>query len=181
MYLTSVPFSSSHYQKSVGYDIEEREHYCLCLKVFAEYENLPLNNRFQPSVQAFLHNIGAVPVNPFIAFSKKKKNRNSADLALALTVIEDIIVKDIPAEEIIICTCDIDLYPLLLWLKEHAGRKVYLGGFVKRTSKIYDTAMVDKKILLDVYFRELVFFIIPKSSRERFHFFRKNKREIQLS
>jgi len=148
LYLTYSPLSTF---SPVGEEIKKKQHYCLCLKVFAEYENLPLSKMFSPSIQIFLHNSGVVPINPFIAFSKKKENRNSADTALVLSAIEDIVVKRIPAETIIVCTCDIDLYPLLVWLKEHTGKKVYLGGFSRRTSSLYDATMTDEKVLMDKY------------------------------
>ena len=141
LYFIQSPLSSFSYFEE---EIEKESHYCLCLKVFAEYEMLPLHNLFSPSVQIFLHNAGVTPLNPFIAFSKNKENRNAADLALTLSVIEDVVVKRIPAEAIIICTCDIDLYPLFVWLREHTGKKVYLGGFSKRTSNIYDATIIDE-------------------------------------
>jgi hypothetical protein len=148
LYLVQSPLSSFSY---IEEEIEREKHYCLCVKVFAEYEMLPLSNLFSPSIQIFLHNTGVTPLNPFIAFSKSRENRNAADLALALSVIEDVVVKRIPAEAIIVCTCDIDLYPLLVWLREHTGKEVYLGGFSKRTNSIYDATMTDEKILMDKY------------------------------
>ncbi|RUM42430.1 MAG: hypothetical protein DSY34_01885 [Desulfurobacterium sp.] len=124
----------------------------LCLKVFAEYENLPLSERFSPGMAIFLHNVGVTPVNPFVAYSKRKENKNAADLALTLTAIEDLLVKKIPAERVIICTCDIDLYPLILWLKEHTGKEILLAGFPDRTNKLYDNVLVGERIDLDWYF-----------------------------
>ncbi len=131
-------------------------HNPLCIKVFAEYENLPLSTRFSPSMPIFLYNIGVVPVNPFIASSKKKKNRNAADVSLVLTAIEDLIVKLIPADAVIICTCDIDLYPLILWLREHTGKEIILGGFPDRTSRLYDAVLVGRRLELDYYLVEAI-------------------------
>ncbi len=136
--------------------IHKSNHDPLCIKVFAEYENLPLSIRFSPGMPIFLYNIGVVPVNPFIASSKKKKNRNAADVSLVLTAIEDLIVKSIPADAVIICTCDIDLYPLILWLREHTGKEIILGGFSDRTSRLYDAVLVGRRLELEFYLEEAV-------------------------
>jgi hypothetical protein len=141
----------------VGEDgINTSLHNPLCIKVFAEYENLPLSQRFFPSMTVFLHNAGVVPINPFVAYSKKKENRNAADVALVLTAIEDLLVKRIPAETVVICTCDIDLYPLILWLKEHTGKEILLASFSDRTNKLYDSVLVGKRVSLDWYLTESV-------------------------
>jgi hypothetical protein len=138
------------------YSVNTSSHNPLCIKVFAEYENLPLSQRFSPSMTAFLHNAGVVPINPFVAYSKKKENRNAADVALVLTAIEDLLVKRIPAETVVICTCDIDLYPLILWLKEHTGKEILLAGFSDRTNRLYDSVLVGKRVSLDWYLTESV-------------------------
>jgi len=139
-----------------GYNVNTSSHSPLCIKVFAEYENLPLSQKFSPSMTVFLHNTGVVPINPFVAYSKKKENRNAADVALVLTAIEDLLIKKIPAETVVICTCDTDLYPLILWLKEHTGKEILLAGFSGRTNKLYDSVLVGKRVSLDWYLRESV-------------------------
>jgi len=139
-----------------GYDIYFQSHNPLCIKVFAEYENLPLSKKFSPSMTAFLHNAGVIPINPFVAYSKKKENRNAADIALVLTAIEDLLIKKIPAETVVVCTCDIDLYPLILWLKEHTGKEILLAGFSGRTNRLYDSVLVGKRVSLDWYLRKSV-------------------------
>ena len=129
----------------------KKEYFPLCIKVFAEYENLPLSSRFSPSMTVFLHNIGVIPVNPFVAYSKKKENRNAADVALTLSAIEDLLIKEIPAETVIVCTHDIDLYPLILWLIEHTGKEILLASFPERTNKLYDSVLVGRRVDLNTY------------------------------
>jgi len=142
-----------HYLGHLGYYLEPEDHIPLCIKVFAEYDNLPLSTRFSPSMTVFLHNVGVIPVNPFVAYSKKKENRNAADVALTLSAIEDILIKEIPAEAVIICTHDIDLYPLILWLIEHTGKEILLASFPERTNRLYNSVLVGDRVNLNVYLR----------------------------
>lgn len=119
-------------------------HNPICIKVFAEYENLPLKERFSPNLPTLLHNVGVIPINPFI--SEKKKNRNSADLALVLSSAEDLLIKQIPADIVIVSTCDIDLFPAILWLKEHTGKPIILATFKDRVKKTYLSTLVEHEI-----------------------------------
>jgi len=150
------------FKKEIYYlDLESEEHVPLCIKVFAEYENLPLSTRFSPSMTVFLHNIGVIPVNPFVAYSKKKENRNAADVALALSAIEDLLIKEIPAEAVIVCTHDIDLYPLMLWLMEHTGKEILLASFPERTNRLYDSVLIGERVNLNIYLH----FAVRETSR----------------
>jgi len=131
--------------------------YILCFKVFAEYENLPHAQRFSPSLPTQLHQVGATPFTPFIPYKKKKKARNSADLALALSAIEDLTIKKIPADGVVIATCDIDLYPLIIWLKEHTGLPIILATFEKRVNSIYRSILRENEIFpLDLKIKRAV-------------------------
>ncbi len=142
----------------------------LCFKVFAEYENLPHAQRFSPGLPTQLHQVGATPFTPFIPHKKKKKARNSADLALALSAIEDLTIKKIPADRVVIATCDIDLYPLIVWLKEHTGLPIILATFRERVNSIYLSTLRNNEIL---YFD----FQIEKAIKNSIHYLLNDKLE----
>ncbi|ADU97512.1 PIN domain-containing protein [Thermovibrio ammonificans] len=108
-----------------------------CIKIFAEYHNLPYQARISPPLTHIVQEVGAVTHNPFIPSSKKGKGKNAADVALVLSVIEDLLIKRIPVDAVVIATCDIDLYPAIRWLKEHTGLSIILASFEGRINSIY--------------------------------------------
>ncbi len=110
---------------------------CAFIKAFAEYENLPHSKAFKPGIQIFLHNIGIKPISPFVS-SGKRKNKNASDIALTLEVVNDLIIKGIPVDSVIICSGDIDFYPLISWIREHTNKNIYIMSFSKRTSRVYN-------------------------------------------
>jgi len=125
---------------------------CAFIKAFAEYENLPHSKVFKPGIQIFLHNIGIKPISPFVS-SGKRKNKNASDIALTLEVVNDLIIKGIPVDSVIICSGDIDFYPLISWIREHTNKHVYIMSLSKRTSQVYnrvfDFSNSDRLIWLD--------------------------------
>ncbi len=155
LFFTNLSLAQRNESTKLTQSDESSEYNCLCIKAFAEYEKLPLHSEFRPSLQAHLYDAGVIPVHPFVAYTGKRKQSNAADLRLVLTVIEDVIIKKIPVDSILICTGDAGLYPLVAGLKEHTGKFVMIGGFMGRTSHYYDSmSTVDKKVLLDVYLKE---------------------------
>ena len=126
--------------------VEAEEGYvCLSFKTFAVYEKLPhASEVFGASFQSFLHGLGAIPVNPFVDFSKRsssarrEKRKNASDIALILEAIDDIVVRKIPVNSIMVCTGDSDLYPLVSWLKQCTGKEIIIAGFSGRVNRIYE-------------------------------------------
>ncbi len=110
---------------------------CAFIKAFAEYENLPHSKAFKPGIQIFLHNIGIKPISPFVS-SGKRKNKNASDIALSLEVVNDLIIKKVPVDSVVICSGDIDFYPLISWIREHINKSIYVTSFSKRTSQVYN-------------------------------------------
>jgi len=116
------------------------------IKAFAEYENLPHGNRFKPNISAFLYNLGVKPVNPFVAYSTGSgKGKNASDIALSLEVVSDILVKRNPIDLVIIASGDIDLYPLVSWIREYTDKEVFIASFEKRLNSIYKQ-VIDFKV-----------------------------------
>ena len=108
------------------------------VKAFAEYENLPHKNKFKPNLPSFLYNIGVKPVNPFVAYSTGSgKGKNASDIALSLEIVSDILVKKNPINAIIIASGDIDLYPLISWIREYTDKEIFIASFEKRLNSIY--------------------------------------------
>ena len=138
----------------------EQDYICISFKTFAVYEKLPhANIVFQPSFQSFLHTLGATPINPFV----DSKRKNAADIALILEVIEDVVIKKIPADSVMVCTGDSDLYPLISWLKMHTGKEIIISGFGGRVNRIYSqTPVVNRKVLLDAYLEKAVNKVVKK-------------------
>jgi len=124
------------------------------IKAFAEYENLPHKNRFNPNIPLFLYNLGVKPVNPFVAYSKssRKKNKNASDIALSLEVVSDILIKKNPIDLIIIASGDIDLYPLVSWIREYTDKEIFIASFKNRLNNIY------KQVLDFSLVREISFY-----------------------
>ena len=144
---------------------------CAVIKAFAEYENLPHIKVFNPGIQIFLHNIGIKPINPFVSSGKKKKkNKNASDIALTLEVVNDLIVKRIPTDSVVICSGDIDFYPLISWIREHTDKNVYIMSFSKRTNKLYtkvfDFSQMDKIINIDNLLMECLTQVLDQLSSE---------------
>ena len=107
-------------------------------KVFAEYHNLPFKNLLRPQPFVFLNNIGITPINPFVIGSGgKNKNKNASDISLTLEVVNDVILKNIPIDAIVLFSGDIDFYPLISWIREHTEKNVYLISFSDRLKKNY--------------------------------------------
>lgn len=123
-FLSKIPSLLLHYRE------------CVFMKAFAEYENLPNSKVFRPGIQIFLHNIGIRPISPFVS-SGKRKNKNASDIALTLEVVNDLIIKGIPVNSVVICSGDIDFYPLIAWIREHTNKDIYIMSFSKRTSQVY--------------------------------------------
>ncbi len=109
------------------------------IKAFAEYENLPHKDRFNPNIPSFLYNLGVKPVNPFVAYSRNsgKENKNASDIALSLEVVSDILIKKNPIDLIIIASGDIDLYPLVSWIREYTDKEIFIASFENRLNNIY--------------------------------------------
>lgn len=108
------------------------------IKSFAEYENIPHSRIYKPSIQTFLYNIGIKPINPFIHYNKKSgKTKNASDIALSLEIVTDLQIKNIPIDAVCILTGDIDLYPLVYWIKEHTNKKIYILSFNGKLNKTY--------------------------------------------
>jgi hypothetical protein len=108
------------------------------IKAFAEYENLPHKSIFKPNIQAFLYNLGVKPVNPFVAYSNNSgKGKNASDIALSLEVVSDILIKENPINTLIIASGDIDLYPLISWIREYTNKKIFIASFKNRLNPIY--------------------------------------------
>lgn len=124
------------------------------IKAFAEYENLPHKNSFKPNIPAFLYNLGVRPINPFVAYSKDSgKGKNASDIALSLEVVSDILIKKNPIDIIIIATGDIDLYPLVSWLREYTDKEIFMASFEKRLNNIYKQ-VIDFKALEKQAFKQ---------------------------
>jgi hypothetical protein len=108
-------------------------------KAFGEYHNLPfkeLLNSVKKNYFVFLNDIGITPLNPFVV-SSSKKNKNAADICLTLEVVNDLILKNIPLDAIVIFSGDIDFYPLISWVLAHTNKKIFLISFTDRLNKKY--------------------------------------------
>ena len=70
----------------------------------------------------------------------------------------------------VIATCDIDLYPLIVWLKEHTGLPIILATFRERVNSIYFSTLRNNEIL---YFD----FQIEKAIKNSIHYLLNDKLE----
>jgi len=113
-----------------------RESKPLFKKVFSEYHNLPLKNLLLPEPPVFLNNIGITPINPFVV-SSGTKNKNASDISLTLEVVNDLVLKRIPLDAVVLFSGDIDFYPLISWIREHTGKDVFLISFSDRLKRAY--------------------------------------------
>lgn len=120
-------------------------------KAFADYDKLPHKNFLNINVPVLLHNIGIKPYNPFIS-TGKHKNKNAADISLTLTVVEDLIIKRLDVKSVILFTGDIDFYPLISWLRENSGKRIYIMSFEDRLNSNYRKLMGEYIILVDEIF-----------------------------
>jgi len=110
------------------------------VKAFAEFENLPHSNSiFDGRLPIFLHNNGVIPHSPFIisGSSSKKKNKNAADISLVLKLVEDIVIKEVPVDRIIIVSGDGDFFPLIQWVRENTTLEINIAFFEERLNSIY--------------------------------------------
>ncbi len=99
-----------------------------------------------PPLINIIQEVGTTVYNPFIPKSKKGKGKNAADVALVLSAIEDLLIKKIPVDAVVIATCDIDLYPAIRWLKEHINLPIILASFKERINNTYLEALNPNEI-----------------------------------
>ena len=150
-------------------------------KAFAEFHNLPIKKdllRTEP--QIFLNNIGIKPINPFVVRSGSKgKKKNAADISLTLEVINDLILKKNPLDAVVLCSGDIDFYPLISWIKEHTGKSIYLISFADDINGIYFDIFAHLENLENILYAEYFLFEALKEVTD-LNFLKQNIKEEDL-
>jgi len=61
----------------------------------------------------------------------------SVDISLTLEVVNDLVLKRIPLDAVVLFSGDIDFYPLISWMREHTGKDVFLISFLDGLKKAY--------------------------------------------
>ncbi len=103
------------------------------IKIFADFEALP----FKEGVIDALQETGAIVHYPFVR-RRGKHTKDASDRALILEVVADVFFKRSGLTGMILCTGDIDYFPLIRFLKEYKPDfSVYLWSFRNRANTFY--------------------------------------------
>jgi len=127
-------------------------HTPVCLKAITTYEKLPLSEKFHPNFKVFLYSIGVTPVN---SYSPLLGSGEGSSSVFILTVIEDLLVKKIPVDSVVISTSNTELLPLITWLREHTGKEIVHASFPCEKKNLFNNP-ASKFIDLNWYLREAV-------------------------